>query len=361
MPRVTFIENFALRTKVTEKLNDRRIVEPSMDENSKKIRELAEAMRAERDIRIHSRMMAVLGVFKGHSTRIASDFADVDRRTVQLWVARFDEDSIDGLRDAPGRGRASRARYGLIRKLAGRLTGKNMLTPRKLRNWIRWRLDVRYSLCSMRRILRLLGFSSKRSAIMYASAAGADAVRQWQAGATGTISGAKRRGFTIVVQDESIFLRTGTNGRKLWSRVGDPVTVSKHGRRGRTIVFGALAEDGTRLMRQYGRFDGPTFVRYLKEVHRKWGKVLLVTDSASQHKRREARKYLEEHDGLEILYLPTATPKLSAVESVWKDAKYRLVTSEHYETLEDLTHAVSEYFRTCSIRLDIYKFLYRCV
>ena len=41
--------------------------------------------------------------------------------------------------------------------------------------------------------------------------------------------------------------------------------------------------------------------------------------------------------------------------------KYRLVTSEHYGTLEDLTHAVSEYFRTCSIRLDIYKFLYCCV
>ena len=329
-----------------------------MDENGKKIRELTEAMHAERDIRIRNRMMAVLGVLKGHSTKIASDFADVDQRTVQLWVARFDEGGIGGLRDAPDRDRASRARYGRIRKLADRLAGKNMLTPRKLRNWIRWRLDARYS---VRRILRFLGFSSKRSATMYASAADADSVGQWQTGATGTISGAKRRGFTIVVQDESIFLRTGTNGRELWSRVGDPVTVSRHGRRDKTIVYGTLAEDGTRLMRQYGRFDGPTFVRYLKEVRRKWGKVLLVTDNASQHKYREVRQYLEEHDGLEILYLPTATPKLSAVESVWKGAKYRLVTSEHYETLEDLTHTVSEYFRTCSIRLDIYRLLYRCV
>ena len=99
-----------------------------------------------------------------------------------------------------------------------------------------------------------------------------------------------------MVQDESIFLRMGTNGRKLWSRVGDPVTASRHGRRDRTVVFGALAEDGTRLMRQYGRFDGPTFVRYLKEVRRRWGRVLLVTDNASQHKHREVRKYLEEHD-----------------------------------------------------------------
>ena len=118
-----------------------------MGKTDKKIRELTEAMRAERDIRIRNRMMAVLGILKDHSTKTASDFADVDRRTVQLWVARFDEGGIGGLRDAPGRGRAPRARYGRIRKLAYRLSGKSMLTPRKLRNWIR-----RYALRSVPRI-----------------------------------------------------------------------------------------------------------------------------------------------------------------------------------------------------------------
>ena len=332
-----------------------------MSESSKKIRELTEAMRAERDVRIRNRMMAVMGVLKGHSTKTASDFADVDRRTVQLWVARFNEGGIGGLRDAPGRGRASRARYGRIRRLADRLASRNMLTPRKLRNWIRGKLYIRYSLCSVRRILRFLGFSSKRSTTRYASAADADAIKRWQADAAGMISGAKRRGFTIVVQDESIFVRVGTNGRKLWSRVGDPVAVTRYGRRDRTVVYGALAEDGTRLMRQYEKFDGPTFVRYLEEVRRKWGKAFLIMDNASQHKTRAVREYLKEHDGIEALYLPTATPELSVIEAIWKDAKHRLVTSEHYETLEELAHAVSEYFRTCPIRLNIYKFLYRCM
>ena len=46
IPRVTLIENFASRKTVKEKLNDRRIAEPPMDESSKKIRELTEAMRA---------------------------------------------------------------------------------------------------------------------------------------------------------------------------------------------------------------------------------------------------------------------------------------------------------------------------
>ena len=134
-----------------------------MDETDKKIRELTEAMHAERDIRIRNRMMAVRGILAGYPIKDAAYFADVDRRTVQLWVARFDEGGIGGLRDAPGRGRPPRAGYGRIRKLAGRLAGKNMLTPRKLRNWIRGKLNARYSLCSVRRILRFLGFSSKRS------------------------------------------------------------------------------------------------------------------------------------------------------------------------------------------------------
>ena len=102
-----------------------------MDETDKKIRELTEAMRAEQDARIRNRMMAVSGILAGYPTKDAAYFADVDRRTVQLWAARFDEGGIGGLRDAPGSGRASRARYGRIRKLVDRLAGKNMLTPRK--------------------------------------------------------------------------------------------------------------------------------------------------------------------------------------------------------------------------------------
>ena len=62
---MALIENFVSRKTVKEKLNDRRIAEPSMDENSKKIRKLTEAMHAEGDIRIRNRMMAVLGGSQG--------------------------------------------------------------------------------------------------------------------------------------------------------------------------------------------------------------------------------------------------------------------------------------------------------
>lgn len=44
------------------------------------------------------------------------------------------------------------------------------------------------------------------------------------------------------------------------------MTRGESGRRDRTVVYGALADDGTRLMRQYDTFDGSTFVRYLREA-----------------------------------------------------------------------------------------------
>ena len=78
-----------------------------------------------------NRMMAVRGILAGYPTRDAAYFADVDRRTVQLWVARFDEGGIGGLRDAPGRGRPPRAGYGRIRKLADRLARQEHAHPQK--------------------------------------------------------------------------------------------------------------------------------------------------------------------------------------------------------------------------------------
>ena len=67
-------------------------------------------------------------------------------------------------------------------------------------------------------------------------------------------------------------------------------------------------------------------------MRRKWGGALPVTDNVSRRKHGEVRKYPGERNGTEIPPLPAETPRLGAVESVWKDARYGLVTSERHET-----------------------------
>ncbi len=62
--------------------------------------------------------------------------------------------------------------------------------------------------------------------------------------------------------------------------------------------------------------------------------VLMVMDNAAQHKTKKIRRYLKKNPDVVLLYLPVARPELSAIEAVWKDAKYRLVTSAFYDTVD---------------------------
>ncbi len=127
------------------------------------------------------------------------------------------------------------------------------------------------------------------------------------------------------------------------------------------MVYGNVVDDGTRLMRTYGKFNSANFVHYLKQVHKKWGKALMVMDNAAQHKTGKVHRCLKKKPDVVLLYLPVARPELSVIEAVWKDAKYGPVTSAFYETVDHLKRAVSEYFRTCSIKVDIYRYLERSV
>ena len=48
----------------------------------------------------------------------------------------------------------------------------------------------------------------------------------------------------------------------------------------RIVVYGAIAKDGRQLFRTREMFDAPTFVWYMKELQRHFGKVV-VMDKAS--------------------------------------------------------------------------------
>ncbi len=221
-------------------------------------------MRAERDARIRNRTVAVRGVPGGYPARDAAYFVDVEQRTVRPWAGRS---GTGGLRDIPGRGRNPRVRYGPMGRLAGRLGRMGMPAPRKLRNRVRGVPGRAHVPCSVRRIMRELGFSPKRPATKYAAAAGDDAVRRLRACAAGAILRARRRKTATVVQDGPAFVRMGTNGRRLWSRVGEGAAAGRPGRRDRAAACGSLAADGTGPVRPCGRPGGDTFLAYPREIH----------------------------------------------------------------------------------------------
>ena len=63
------------------------------------------------------------------------------------------------------------------------------------------------------------------------------------------------------------------------------------------------------MFRQYDAFTKDTFEDFLRQAMYRFKKICLIMDKASQHRASNIRKLLDGTDGLEIVFLPTATPE----------------------------------------------------
>jgi transposase len=168
------------------------------------------------------------------------------------------------------------------------------------------------------------------------------------------------KGFTIAVQDESIFVYDVITRRKLWLPKGIRPIVTVTGSHQRTCVFGTLTLKGKQLFRQYDKFNQDTFLDYLKQIKKRLGKVILFTDRARQHQSKKVKEYLEENkDSIKIRYLPKGSPEFNAVEECWRQGKYDLLVSKYYPGFDDLKSSIAKYYRTMHFNLDIVKYLLR--
>lgn len=67
------------------------------------------------------------------------------------------------------------------------------------------------------------------------------------------------------------------------------------------------------------------FVRFLKLLLRRWGRVLLYIDNGPAHKGKLIDQFCAEHKKtLRIEYFPAFTPELNPIEQCWKPARRAL-------------------------------------
>lgn len=64
------------------------------------------------------------------------------------------------------------------------------------------------------------------------------------------------------------------------------------------------------------------FVRFLRMLRQRWGRVFLIIDSAPWHRGREVVAFLKANKKtFRILHFPLYTPELNPVEQCWKPAR----------------------------------------
>ena len=172
----------------------------------------------------------------------------------------------------------------------------------------------------------------------------------------------QQESFTIISTDESFFFHDSLI-RRVWIDESKRPIVRVTGSHKHSCIFGAISMEGNQLFRQYDKFNGDTFLDYLKKIHAKFPKCYLFMDKASPHyKSKKVLKYFEENrDTLIPVYLPTASPEFMVMEYVWNIAKRDLLVINYYPSFADFKNKISRYFRTKRFNLNMRNHLLRDV
>ena len=81
-------------------------------------------------------------------------------------------------------------------------------------------------------------------------------------------------------------------------------------------MFGLITLDGEGFFQRYDSFTGKEFVEFLKAACERFGKILMITDGAPQHRPKFVREEIGRLDGVELQFLPPGCPDLNAIEEV---------------------------------------------
>ena len=165
-------------------------------------------------------------------------------------------------------------------------------------------------------------------------------------------------GFTVFQQDESIFLYDVISGRKYWSEVGIPIIFPYTGNHKKNIVYGAIAKSNQQFFRLYNKFNVEIFVKYLKEIHKRFGKIIVMVDRASQHTSKLVRKLLAECNEIKLIYLQKNLPISKWSRRVLASSKTK-TSYFYYKIFSDMTDAISKYIQTVRFNLNINDYIYR--
>ena len=121
--------------------------------------------------------------------------------------------------------------------------------------------------------------------------------------------------------------------------------------------------DGRQLFRQYPNVDGENFLKFLKEMKRRFGckRFLLFLDKSTPHRKdKNVKVWLEgNRRHIRVEWFPTGCPEFNPVEECWRQTKDSVVACTIYPSFAEMKKTLAKYLKTKRFKLDLTKYLCR--
>ena len=276
---------------------------------------------------------------------------DKSYNSIKNWVARFKKFGTVGLHEEPRSGRPTKlVNYKITEYFADT---KNGIFPKQLVHQIKKDVGASYTESGIRDILHRYNFTPKVPDSTHKNKATNEAIEEWQKSLKRWISCAKRDGFEIYVVDETMLLQNHVPKRGPWSPKGQKVLQIYFGDHQILVIYGAVS-DSHQYFLQGKKFDGSTFLKFVKKLLELGYKIAIIMDGASQHKTKTFKEFVKENSHrLQIMYLPTGCPELGAIEECWHQLKIQPFRYEYHEHGSGRARVAMKYLRTAAFSQNI--------
>ena len=108
------------------------------------------------------------------------------------------------------------------------------------------------------------------------------------------------------------------------------------------------------------KFNGSTFLRFVKILLELSDKAAIAMDAAFQHRTKAFKEFVKENSRrLQIMYLPTGCHELSAIEECRRQLKTQSSMYEYHEHVSGRARATMKYLRVAVCSQNIEQYLFR--
>ena len=182
-----------------------------------------------------------------------------------------------------------------------------------------------YTISYARFLLRSWGFTRKVPMGRHVKRASRQKIAWFRKRLGPLIEERMRAGCTACVQDEAICVADARLRKGVYTPKGVRGVYTYTRSCSKTIIFGLITCGGKGFFQRYVAFTEQEFVAFLKAAHQGFGRILMITDWAPQHRSGFVREELGRLDGLKLEYFPSGCPDLNAIEELWRWMKHAVL------------------------------------
>ena len=308
------------------------------------------------------RRRAIKMIESGQTQAKTAELLEISRNAVNGWWKRHQEGGLQALKKRR-RGRAvgsdrrlteeqeAQVRQIICDKTPDQLKMKFALWNREaVRDLIRARFDVRYSLQSMSLILKRWGFTAQRP-LKRAYEQSPAKVKQWLDEEYPKVHERSPKEKAEIWWGDETAVKPECHYRRGFSPKGCTPVVRQPAKRFHSSLISAINNRGKmQWMALNGALNSEIFITFLKKLI-KWRrqKIILIVDNLRVHHSAPVKTWLEKNqERIELVYLPSYSPELNPDEYLNNHLKQTVTREGPASSKDELDDKV--WFNMISLR-----------